>query len=161
MIIYGVDPGASGAIAMLNNNDLVTVIDMPTRVEGITKQTRRVDAAGLADEVRRMRGLVGVDGEICIIEKVSAMPGQGVSSMFSLGFAAGVAEAVFVALGIRVEYVSPKQWKKEFGLGSDKSQSRGRASLLFPGSAGTWSRVKDDGRAEAVLMALYGKRKFY
>lgn len=158
MIVYAVDPGITGAIACANCDELIGVLDMPVRVEATGR--KRVDSAGVAHLIREWRKSHPDEAEIAIIEKVSAMPSQGVTSMFSLGHSAGVAEAVFATLGIRVELVAPATWKRALGLTADKAMSRGRASQMFPADAGLWALKKHDGRAEAVLLAAFGFQRF-
>lgn len=156
VILYGLDPGVTGAIAVVVNGELRDVRDLPVRIEGGGTVKRRVDAAGLAAIVRDWRSQYGPDSETAMIERVGAMPGQGVASVFSLGHTAGAVEAVMLALGCPVEFVVPAVWKRAAGLGANKADSRARASLLYPAHAGQWSRVKDHGRAEAVLIARHG-----
>lgn len=156
VILYGLDPGITGAIAVLVNGDLLDVQDIPVRNEGSGTVKRRVDAAGLAAIIRAWRSQLGPDSEHAMIERVSSMPGQGVASTFSLGHTAGACEATLLTLGCPVHFAAPATWKRAAGLGRDKADSRARASLLYPTHAARWARVKDHGRAEAVLLARYG-----
>ncbi len=156
MILYGLDPGLTGAIALAVNGALIDVRDLPVRMEGGGMVKRRIDSAGLAAIVREWRAQLGVDSEMAVIERVSAMPRQGSASTFSLGHTAGAVEAVMLALGCPVEFVAPAAWKRAAGLGRDKADSRARASLIYPAQAGFWTRAKDHGRAEAALLARYG-----
>lgn len=156
VILYGLDPGVTGAIAVLVNGELRDVRDLPVRIEGGGTVKRRVDAAGLAAIVREWRSQYGPDSETAMIERVGAMPGQGVASVFSLGHTAGAVEGTLLALGCPVEFVAPAAWKRAAGLGRDKADSRARASLVYPAQAGFWTRAKDHGRAEAALLARYG-----
>lgn len=160
MIVYGIDCGLTGAVSVFVNGELMAVRDMPTRELGGGKVKRKACAAGLAALIREWRAQFGPDAELAVIEQVAAMPGQGVSSMFSLGHSAGVAEAVFLALGISVEHVTPGAWKRAAGLSADKGHARGKASMRWPSMAGEWQRVKDHGRAEAALIGAYGYRLF-
>jgi crossover junction endodeoxyribonuclease RuvC len=86
------------------------------------------------------------------------MPKQGVSSSFNFGVAYGIVRGVIGALPLPMLFVTPNEWKREFRLGSDKSQSRVLAGRMYPNNAHTFSRVRDDGRAEAVLIATFGAR---
>jgi crossover junction endodeoxyribonuclease RuvC len=156
MLIYGLDPGVTGAIAAIVNGRLHDVRDLPVRQEGGGTVKRRIDSAGLAAIVREWRAQLGPDSELAVLERVGAMPAQGVASVFSLGHTAGACEGVLLALGCPVEFVAPAVWKRAAGLGRDKADSRAKASLVFPGHAGLWTRVKDHNRAEAVMLAHYG-----
>jgi crossover junction endodeoxyribonuclease RuvC len=161
VIVYGVDPGLTGALSVFINGELREVRDMPVRDTGSTGKTKRkVCAAGLAALVRDWRARFGPDAEMAVIESVAAMPGQGVSSMFSLGHSCGAIEAAFLALGVSVQFVTPGAWKRAAGLSADKGHARGMASLRWPSMAGEWQRVKDHGRAEAALIGAYGHKAF-
>jgi len=147
----GIDPGASGAIALLVGRELVSVHDMPTvTVERNKAQKRQVCPAGLSLLVQQL------SPHKAIVEKVSAMPGQGVSSMFSFGRSVGIIEGVLAAKQIPVTFVTPQSWQKQSGAAKGKDGSRQRVMELFPSQAHLFARVKDDGRADAVLIALAG-----
>lgn len=160
MIVYGIDPGLTGAISVFVNGELRDVRDMPTRELGSGTVKRKVCAAGLAATIREWRTQYGPDAELGVIEQVAAMPKQGVSSVFSLGHSAGVAESALLALGVSVEFVTPAKWKRAAGLSSDKAHARGKAILRWPSMAGQWQRAKDHGRAEAALIGAYGHGAF-
>ena len=160
MMIYGIDPGVTGAISVMVNGDLLDVRDMPTREEGSGTVKRRACAAGLAAIVREWRVQFGPDAELAVIERVAAMPQQGVASVFSLGHSAGVAESVMLALGVPVEMVTPASWKRAAGIGAEKATARARATTTWPSMAAQWQRAKDHGRAESALIAAHGYRKF-
>lgn len=152
--IIGVDPGASGAIAILEDNgQLVQVFDMPSvelQVRG--KAKRRVAPEMLASELR----LYNVQGTVAVVEQVSAMPGQGVSSMFAFGQAYGLVLGVLAGLWIPTSTVTPSAWKKALKLNTGKDAARAKAAQLWPAQASEFKRVKDDGRAEAALIAHWG-----
>lgn len=156
MIVYGIDPGVTGAVACLVNGVVHGIEDIPVRFEGSGAVRRKLDSAGLASIVRGWRVQVGPDDELAIVERVGSMPGQGVASTFSLGHSAGAIEGVLQALGIRLQLVPPQSWKRALGIGKDKAKSGAKASLMYPGSAEYWRRVKDHNRAEALLLAHYG-----
>lgn len=144
-VTIGIDPGASGAIALLDGARLVCVHDIP-------HHDGKVNPVAVADLLWPWR-----DEEVEVwIEDVHAMPKQGVSSSFKFGRAHGTVEGVLGALRLPVHYVTPAKWKKHLGLTKDKAASRRRATELWPLHAATFARVKDDGRAEAALIALYG-----
>jgi len=149
--IIGIDPGASGAIALLVSGVLISVHDMPTvTVERNKSQKRQVCPAGLSLLMQQL------SPHKAIVEKVSAMPGQGVSSMFSFGRSVGIIEGVLAAKQIPVTFVTPQSWQKQSGAAKGKDGSRQRVMELFPSQAHLFARVKDDGRADAVLIALAG-----
>lgn len=147
MIFIGLDPGLTGAIAIIENGNFVAVHDLPTMTRGKTKT--KINAAGLADIMREYAN----NDAICIVEQVWAMPKQGASSGCCLGHSVGVCEAVCFALGFRTHLVTPQKWKKHFGLNSDKNLSRSKAIEYFP--TAPLSLKKHSDRAEALLMARY------
>ena len=149
--VIGIDPGASGAIALLVGGVLISVHDMPTvTVERNKAQKRQVCPAGLSLLMQQL------SPHKAICEKVGARPGQGVSSMFSFGRSVGIIEGVLAAKQIPVTFVTPQSWQKQSGAAKGKDGSRQRVMELFPSQAHLFARVKDDGRADAVLIALTG-----
>ena len=149
--VIGIDPGASGAIALLVSGVLISVHDMPTvTVERNKAQKRQVCPAGLSLLMQQL------SPHKATVEKVGAMPGQGVSSMFSFGRSVGIIEGVLAAKQIPVTYTTPQAWQKLSGAAKGKDGSRQRVMELFPSQAHLFARVKDDGRADAVLIALMG-----
>lgn len=154
--IIGIDPGISGGIALVEKTSdgifLRGVWDMPTTC--IAGGKRKVNAPMLADIISRFPTTATV-----ISEQVGAMPGQGVVSMFNFGRAAGIIEGVVAGVGLDLELVLPVKWKRVLDLiGKDKNASRALAAEAFPKQANSFSRVKDDGRAEAALIALWGHK---
>lgn len=158
MKIWGIDPGAFGAIAILDTDSReLVIIDMPTlKVKRGPRVVNQVDAHMLADALRPH-----VDSDTkALIEKVSAMPGNGVASMFSFGRAAGIVEGVLAGLSVPFELIPPATWIKSMRTFGGKDGSRQRAQELFPDYAHLFARKKDDGRAEAALLACYaGERE--
>lgn len=159
----GIDPGASGAIALYDNADGGLVLfDMPVfEVKVGGKKRRRLDLFAIA----RFFDIYGADIRLAAIEDVHAMPGQGVSSTFSFGRALGVAEMATAAHFAPIEYIDARKWKAAFGLDDDKEKSRMVASRLLPKHAAQWAvvrgvRDKDraGGRAEAALLSLFAHR---
>jgi len=150
----GIDPGLSGAIALYDPRaQTATVEDMPTLTVKVgTKKRRQVDIDALA----RWADIHGSSVIKATIENVHTMPGQGVASSGAFMRAFGNAEMAFASAFVSREYVSPQKWKKHFGLTSNKDESRRAATRLLPRCAHLWARAKDDGRAEAVLLAIYG-----
>ena len=147
MIFIGIDPGKSGAMAIVST-------DTPARVVPFDEREYA--------EVLRFYHEYGTIGG-CVVERVNAMPGQGVSSMFSFGENYGFIQGLLTAYNIPFELVTPRVWKKEFGVTSDKNTSIAVAKRLFPDvSLKRTERCKkdDDGISEALLMAEYARRKF-
>lgn len=151
----GIDPGASGAIALVTLEPVydIAVADMPVHeING----KRRIDLHALVRLVKDWRA-----GAHAIVENVGAMPGQAPNAMFTFGFAAGAAQTAVVAAEIPFTLVTPVVWKRVYGLAGgreNKDQGRQLASRMFPTHAHLWARKKDDGRAEAVLLAHYGSK---
>ena len=147
MIVIGIDPGISGAIAVLfGDGTLASVHDMPTLKVG-TKQ--QVDAAALAGLIPTCHAFV---------ERSQAMPGQGVTSMFNYGRSYGVIIGILATLGIPYEEVAPQTWKAVMmkGASKEKGASIAVASKLFPHV--DLLRSKDHGKSDALLIAEYGRR---
>lgn len=153
MIILGIDPGLSGALCLMGDvTHHSEIIDIPTfSLSRNGKNKREVDAIGLSNAINEHLPI-----KHCFIEQVGAMPGQGVSSVFAFGKSYGVIIGVLAARGIPVTYVHPRVWKKALGVPAAKDGARARASQLLPRLSAKWSRAKDDGRAEAALIAYWG-----
>ena len=152
--IIGVDPGASGAVAILERDgQLVHVFEMPS-VELIVnnKAKRRISPEMLAADLR----LYAVKATIAYVEQVNAMPGQGVTSMFAFGQAFGIVQGVLAGLAIPAQLVPAGKWKKWHNLSPSKDASRAKAAAIWADMAGEFRRVKDDGKAEAALIAHWG-----
>jgi len=155
MILIGIDPGVSGAVAVYDEEtlELADVFDVPAATVG---GKNRIDAYAFADKVSDFGSRV----RRVTIERVGSMPKQGVSSSFAFGCSYGIAIGIVAALGYPIEYVTPMKWKSRMGIpiGSDKQASRARASQVFGGEAGAkfWPNKGHHGRAEAALLALYG-----
>jgi crossover junction endodeoxyribonuclease RuvC len=148
--VIGIDPGISGAIAVFEDGKLVNVIDMPTlEVDSGKTKKRHISAVSLCNY------LTVFSNAHVVIEKVGAMPGQGVTSMFNFGRSAGIIEGVVVGLKIPHTYVTPATWTKAVGRAAGKDASRMRAMELFPAKADLFKRAKDDGRADACLIAYW------
>ena len=150
--VIGIDPGISGAISVFSRfpSTLHDVVDMPTlEVDSGKTKKRHISAIGLRDI------LVCYPTAHVVIERVGAMPGQGVSSMFNFGRSAGIIEGVVAALRMPSTYVTPAAWTKAVGRAAGKDASRMRAMELFPSKADLFKRAKDDGRADAALIAYW------
>ena len=150
-MILGIDPGANGGLAFFEPLKGLAVIDMPTfEVKRGGKMKKEISPAMLAAEIK------SVAPDSAIIEKVGAMPGQGVSSMFQIGRSVGMVEGVLAALQIPYDYVTPQTWQKAVGARGGKDASRLRAMELYPAYANEFRLKKHDGRADAALIAWYG-----
>lgn len=154
-MLLSIDPGASGAVALVDRaGDLIEIHDLPTRQETINgKRMTRIDPHRLADLFFALHLMHGIDR--VVIERVSARPGQGVSSTFAFGMAYGMALGAAGAVGVPILTITPSVWKRALGLTADKTAARQEATNLWPAHARTFRRVKDDGRAEAALLGRY------
>jgi crossover junction endodeoxyribonuclease RuvC len=154
MFTIGIDPGVSGGVAIVSGSaaKLVTAVPMPVMLASKSSTKQAVDVHDLA---RLLRAWVTESrGDIqAMIEDVHAMPGQGVTSMFSFGRGVGRVEGVIAALGVSIEYVTPGLWKRYYRLGAEKDQARTLAQQLYPEQ--NLARKKDHGVAEALLIARY------
>ena len=151
MILIGIDPGVSGAIAFLYDDGQVRVFDMP--VMALSAKKQQVNSAALADLIRPSMNHQGT--MTAYVEQVHSMPGQGVAAMFNFGTSYGVIKGVLATLQIPMVLVTPHSWKKRAGLiGKDKDASRTLAQQLYP--AAPLGRKKDVGRADAILIARFG-----
>lgn len=160
--VIGIDPGLNGAIALYDGKR-AWVWDMPTVHVGRNGKNKREVAPVMLATVLRDADLTaeqaGAGYIRAYVEKVGAMPGQGVTSMFSFGRSLGLVEGALAALTIPAELVLPSAWRKALQVRQGKDGSRLRAQELLPAQAGLFARVKDDGRAEAVLIAMYGYKR--
>ena len=149
----GIDCGLNGALALVVDGELVRVVDMPTvTLERNGKTKRQVSVPELVDIIKEL------DPTEAYCEKVFAMAGQGVTSVFSLGRSLGVVEGALTALRIKTTLMTPQTWIKAMGVVGGKDGSRARAMELFPDHLSLFKRVKDDGRSDASLIALWGYR---
>ena len=150
----GIDPGISGAIALLKDDTVVKLWDMPISAKTHGKGNM-VNAYLLADIVTEAKEISHEMDEplSAVIEQVGAMPGQGVTRMFNFGSSFGIAEGVLGGMGIAVVPVTPQRWKKQFGLmGREKDASRTKAISLYPEVSHLLKRKKDNGRADAIFI---------
>lgn len=153
-MIIGIDPGCSGAIVMMQNDGrYIAHLNMPTIKVG-TKS--RVNGAAIAAFFRENKYR---EHSHAYLEQVGAMPGQGVSSMFTFGHAAGVVEGLLQGLGIPYTLVTPQAWKKRAGLiGQDKDAARSRAIQLYPDLRVLDLKGKGQAVADAILIAKFGEK---
>lgn len=158
--VIGVDPGITGALALLQAGPsprLIEVADMPTATKRVNSRAKQhIIAPALADLLKRWTDLpFEADFEV-FIEEVHAMPGQGVTSMFRFGHAAGLVHGVAAGLGLRISEITPRDWQTVVRVRSDPDAGRLRASQLFPLMAGEFARKKDHNRADATLIGYAG-----
>jgi crossover junction endodeoxyribonuclease RuvC len=159
MFYLGVDVGLTGAIALLNERELIEVADLPTMPvgQGTGRVKNQINAAGFSV---LLLGLLkkreAEDREtVVFIEKVGAMPDQGIAGAFSLGDSVGSIRGVVTALGLPIQWVTPQSWKKFYRLPKDKDVARSVAINLYPQAP--LHLKKHHNRAEAILIGLYGR----
>ena len=155
MLIIGIDPGISGSICFFKDGVILDVIDMPTMIEG-KKNKKQVNGSQIFNEIsERIKSINKKDVKV-IVEQVSAMPGQGVTSMFNFGQSYGILKGVCSAMKLPMFFVRPAKWKKYFNLiNSQKDASRTRAIEIFPYFSTHLSKKKDSNKADAILIASF------
>ena len=155
MLIIGIDPGISGSICFFEDGKIVDVIEMPTMTEG-KKNKRQVNGSQIYNEISKRIIKIDKKNLRVIIEQVSAMPGQGVTSMFNFGQSFGILKGICSAMQLPMYFVRPAKWKKYFGLiNSEKDASRTRAIEMFPYFSSQLSKKKDTNKADAILIASF------
>ena len=157
-LILGIDPGLQGAMALVNTHShrVEEVWDMP--VLHVRGGRGALDLHRLHRMFQEANSGVFQEVDLAVLEEVSAMPRQGVTSSFTFGRVSMAPEAFLVAENIRYQTVRPAVWKRAMRVVADKDSSRQMAARTFPQDADLFSRAKDDGRAEAALLALFGMR---
>ena len=155
MLIIGIDPGISGSICFFQDGKILDVVEMPTMTEG-KKNKKQVNSSQIYNEIlKRINKLENNEVRV-VIEQVSAMPGQGVTSMFNFGQSFGILKGLCSAMQLPVYFVRPAKWKKYFSLiNSEKDASRTRAIEIFPYFSSELSRKKDSNKADAILIASF------
>tara|TARA_B110000881_G_C18098141_1_gene281482 strand:- start:16 stop:510 length:495 start_codon:yes stop_codon:yes gene_type:complete len=159
MKIIGIDPGLTGAIAVLNNNKIEEIFDMPVMAEG-KKNKRQLNSAQL---VKLLQNIIkGNEDIIVAVEQVNAMPGQGVTSMFNFGQTFGAIKGICAALQLPIFFVRPAKWKKHFELiNSSKDASRTKTIEMYPQFSDQLSKKKDVNKSDAILIArFYSETRF-
>ncbi len=155
MLIIGIDPGISGSICFFQDGKIVDVIEMPTMTEG-KKNKKQVNSSQVFNEISEKIKKLDKNEIKVVIEQVSAMPGQGVTSMFNFGQSFGILKGVCSAMQLPMYFVRPAKWKKYFNLiNSEKDASRTRAIEVFPNFSSQLSRKKDSNKADAILIASF------
>ena len=153
MIIIGIDPGINGAISIIENKKIIEVYDTPTMIDG-KKNKRQINGAQVTNIFKER--LNGEKEVVVVVEHVNAMPGQGVTGMFSFGQSFGVIKGVCAALKLPVILVRPVKWKKHFNLlNSEKDASRTKVIETYPYISSELSKKKDANKADAILIAKY------
>ena len=154
MLIIGIDPGISGSICFFEDGKILDVIEMPVMTEG-KKNKKQVNGAQIYNEF--LKRINKKEDEIrVVIEQVSAMPGQGVTSMFNFGQSFGILKGICSAMQLPMFFVRPAKWKKYFNLiNSQKDASRTRAIEIFPYFSTQLSKKKDSNKADAILIASF------
>ena len=154
MLIIGIDPGISGSICFFEDGKILEVIEMPVMTEG-KKNKKQVNGAQIYNEFSKRINIK--DDEVrVVIEQVSAMPGQGVTSMFNFGQSFGILKGICSAMQLPMFFVRPAKWKKYFNLiNSQKDASRTRAIEIFPYFSTLLSKKKDSNKADAILIASF------
>ena len=155
MFIIGIDPGISGSLCFFEDGKILDVIEMPTMTDG-KKNKRQVNGSQIYNEIsKRIKYIEKKDIKV-IIEQVSAMPGQGVTSMFNFGQSFGILKGICSAMQLPMYFVRPARWKKYFNLiNSQKDASRTKAIEIFPYFSSNLSKKKDSNKADAILIANY------
>ena len=155
MLIIGIDPGISGSICFFQDGKIIDVVEMPTMTEG-KKNKKQVNGSQIFNEITdRIKKLDKKDIKV-IIEQVSAMPGQGVTSMFNFGQSFGILKGICSAMQLPMYFVRPAKWKKYFNLiNSEKDASRTKAIEIFPYFSSHLSKKKDSNKADAILIASF------
>ena len=153
MKIFGIDPGLSGAIAILEKKKVLSLFDMPVMAEG-KKNKKQLNSAQLVDIIRE--NSIGDDEIVVVVEQVNAMPGQGVTSMFNFGQTFGAIKGVCAALNLPIFFVRPSKWKKYFELiNSSKDSSRTKVIEMYPSLSSQLAKKKDVNKYDAILIARY------
>ena len=155
MLIIGIDPGITGSICFFQDGKIIDVIEMPNMPEG-KKNKKQVNGAQLYHEISLKVKNVNKESIKVVIEQVSAMPGQGVTSMFNFGQSFGILKGICSAMQLPMYFVRPTKWKKYFNLiNSEKDASRTKAIEIFPYFSSELSRKKDSNKADAILIASF------
>jgi|TARA_B110000438_G_C15796950_1_gene643279 crossover junction endodeoxyribonuclease RuvC len=159
MKIIGIDPGLSGAIAVLKNNKIEELFEMPVMPEG-KKNKRQLNSALLVKIIKN--SIKSEEETIIVVEQVNAMPGQGVTSMFNFGQTFGAIKGICAALSLPIFFVRPAKWKKHFELiNSSKDASRTKAIEMYPAISDKLARKKDVNKSDAILIArFYSETRF-
>ena len=153
MLIFGIDPGVSGAISVLRDGKIIEIYEMPTMIDG-KKNKKQVNGSEVANILIRETSKDKIAK--VVVEHVTAMPGQGVTSMFNFGKSFGVLKGVCAALKLPIYFVRPVKWKKYYNLiKTNKDASRTKVIEIFPYISSKIPRKKDSNKADSILIAKY------
>ena len=153
MKIIGIDPGLTGAIAIMQNKKVLDIIDMPVMAEG-KKNKRQLNSAQLVSIIKK--NIESNEEVAVVVEQVNAMPGQGVTSMFNFGQTFGAIKGVCAALELPIHFVRPSKWKKYFELiNASKDSSRTKVIEMYPSLSNHLAKKKDVNKSDAILIARY------
>ena len=155
MLIIGMDPGISGAICFFENGEVKEIIEMPNMADG-KKNKRQINGPQVYNEISSRIKNTPKKEIVVVIEQVSAMPGQGVTSMFNFGQSFGVLKGICSAMQLSMYFIRPVKWKKYFGLiKTEKDASRTKVIEIFPYISSQLSRKKDSNKADAILISSF------
>ena len=155
MLIIGIDPGISGAICFFKNVEVKEILDIPNMADG-KKNKRQINGPQIYNEISKRIINIPKNEVVVVIEQVSAMPGQGVTSMFNFGQSFGVLKGICSAMQLSMHFVRPAKWKKYFNLiKTEKDASRTKVIEIFPYISSQLSRKKDSNKADAILIASF------
>ena len=160
MLIIGIDPGISGSICFFLDGKILEVLEMPTMAEG-KKNKRQINSRQMYNEISLRIAGYNTQNINVIVEQVSAMPGQGVTSMFNFGQSFGVIKGICSAMQLPIHFVRPAKWKKYYGLiKTEKDASRTKVIEIFPYISSYLSKKKDSNKADAILIANFFNNTF-
>ena len=155
MLIIGMDPGISGAICFFENGEVKEIIDIPNMADG-KKNKRQINGPQVYNEISSRIKNTPKKEIVVVIEQVSAMPGQGVTSMFNFGQSFGVLKGICSAMQLSMRFIRPAKWKKYFGLiKTEKDASRTKVIEIFPYISSQLSKKKDSNKADAILISSF------
>ena len=155
MLIIGIDPGISGSLCFFIDGKIIDLVEMPSMAEG-KKNKRQINGPQIYNEISKRIINIPKKEVVVVIEQVSAMPGQGVTSMFNFGQSFGVLKGICSAMQLSMHFVRPAKWKKYFNLiKTEKDASRTKVIEIFPYISSQLSRKKDSNKADAILIASF------
>ncbi len=155
MLIIGIDPGISGSICFFEDGKILDVVEMPTMTEG-KKNKKQVNGSQIYNEISKRIKEIDKRNIRVVIEQVSAMPGQGVTSMFNFGQSFGILKGICSAMQLSMYFIRPAKWKRYFNLiNSEKDASRTKVIEIFPYFSINLAKKKDSNKADAILIASY------
>ena len=155
MLIIGIDPGITGAICFFEDGEVKDIIEMPNMADG-KKNKRQINGSQIFNEILVRIKNIPKKEVLVVMEQVSAMPGQGVTSMFNFGQSFGVIKGICSAMQLSMYFVRPTKWKKYYSLiKCEKDASRTKVIEIFPYISSKLSRKKDSNKADAILIASF------